>query len=77
MPAGLLVIVPAPAGGAVTVNWYVCADGLDGELEPMPAPQPDSVRVDSANKEINQNDRNDFMPRFSKMIALETIVDLG
>lgn len=66
IPAGLLVIVPAPVGGAITVNWNVGVDGLDGELDPMPAPQPDSIRVDSANKEINQNDRNDFITRFSK-----------
>ncbi|MGB2603222.1 MAG: hypothetical protein WBC78_06480 [Candidatus Sulfotelmatobacter sp.] len=66
IPAGLLVIVPAPAGGAVTVNWYACADGLDGELEPVPAPQPASIRVESANNEISQIDRNDFMTHFSK-----------
>ena len=66
IPAGLLVIVPAPAGGAVTVNWKVGVDGLDGELELVPAPHPVSIRVDSANKAINQNDGNDFMRHFSK-----------
>jgi hypothetical protein len=76
IPAGLLVIVPAPAGGAITVNWNVGVDGLDGELEPMPAPQPASISVDSANKQINQSDRNDFMTHFSKMIALQTIAML-
>jgi hypothetical protein len=76
IPAGLLVIVPEPVGGAITANWNVGVDGLDGELEPAPAPHPASIRVNRANKAINQNDWNDFMTHFSSTIALETIAIL-
>jgi hypothetical protein len=52
--AGVLVMVPAPAGGAVTVSWKVGVDGVDGELDPMP-PQPASSRVKNATNNTHQN----------------------
>jgi hypothetical protein len=54
IPAGVLVTVPEPAVGGVTVNWNVVADGVPGEVEPLPAPQLVSARVEKPTK-ISQN----------------------
>jgi hypothetical protein len=54
IPAGLLVIVPAPAAGAVTVNWK---DGVVAVVggDPRPA-QPIINRADTAQNIVNPND---------------------
>jgi hypothetical protein len=58
IPAGLLVTVPAPAGGAVTVNKY---DAGGGEPTPVPPPQLVSSRADRADNTVSQNALRDFM----------------
>ena len=68
IPAGVLVMIPAPAGGAVTVSWKVGVDGVEGELDPMP-PQPASSRVKSATNNTQQNPCKDLMAHFSKKTA--------
>ena len=66
IPAGLLVIVPAPAGGAMAVNWGV---GGGGGVDFITDPQPASVRVDKATNEINHNDEAAFMAQFSRNLS--------
>jgi hypothetical protein len=65
IPAGVLVTVPEPAVGGVTVNWNVAVDGAAGEVEPVPTPQLLSARVEKPTK-INQNNGKPLMAYFSK-----------
>jgi hypothetical protein len=57
IPVGLLVIVPAFAGGDATDNWYVGVGGgvvVVVVLVPKPL-QPIRLNMETANKNINQN----------------------
>jgi len=60
IPAGVLVTVPEPAAGGVTVNWNAVAEGVVGEVEPLPAPQFVSARVEKPTK-INRNNGKPLM----------------
>jgi hypothetical protein len=60
IPAGVLVTVPVPAAGEVTVNWD------DGDDEPpplLPLPQPARKRESSGHNKANPNVCKDRMAR--------------
>jgi hypothetical protein len=68
IPDGLLVTVPELAAGGVTVNWNVVAEGVAGEVEPLPAPQLVSARVEKPTK-INQNNGEPLMAALLRTCA--------
>jgi hypothetical protein len=75
IPAGVLVMVPAPEAGGATESRYVVVvgDGCGFGLEPVPPPQParSSVvdRVPQAIK-IRRRENWDFMARYSNRTTL-------
>jgi hypothetical protein len=68
IPVGVLVIVPCPAAGAVTVSWYEAVAG-DGDGTGRNPAQPASGRIDRAHNDRNQQKPEDLMALHSKQMT--------
>src|SRR5579862_7340216 len=50
IPGGLLLIVPVPAAGGVTVNWNI-GPGREGEAASLPEPQLERTKIKKASRD--------------------------